>query len=467
MARIEREFVAARGPQTGYHTPGFMPRKPIPNIGSARIDGERFNSREFMDREWQHIWTKTWNIGCRVSELDEPGAFRVHQLGKESLLFVRGEDNVIRGFFNVCQHRGNTLCQAPQGVTDKFKCPFHGWEWNNDGTLKQVTHPRLFPQFAGGVPANELGLSALKVDLWGGWVWFNMDRNCVPLREYLGEAGRHLETYELEKFQFIDYKTFEWGGNWKHAHDAFNESYHFEALHPEFIQITEGFDVPIELLGMHSRMINFNMTVSEIQPESDVLTPMQSRFFGLDSDGFLGVGAVPAGYKGKLKDIHLEIIKRKREQQDHTYLPYKRMNDEQLVHQYHYTFFPGTTITSSPESSIVFRYRPHATDPNYCYYDFMITAHNPPGTPAPDVEHTSFKHGELPDYGKAFAGTFDPALAKVLSQDGSNMETMQQGTASDGFRGMILGEQEVRLRHFHQVIDRCLMGDYPWLSTSK
>jgi phenylpropionate dioxygenase-like ring-hydroxylating dioxygenase large terminal subunit len=463
MARIEREFIAARGPQRGYQTPGFLPRKPIPNIGSGRIDGERFNSPEFMEREWRHIWTKTWNIGCRESELDEAGAFRVHSLGKESLLFVRGADGVIRGFFNVCQHRGNVLCQAPQGVAEKFKCPFHGWEWNTDGKLRQVTHPRLFPQFADGVPHDELGLPPLRVDRWGGWVWFNMDKNCISLRDYLGEAGRHLETYEFEKYQFIDYKTFEWGGNWKHAHDAFNESYHFEALHPEFIQITEGFDVPIELLGMHSRMINFNMTVSEIQPESDALTPMQSRFFGLDSSGFLGVGGVPKGYQGKLKDIHLEIIKRKRAQQDSSYLPYKRMNDEQLVHQYHYTFFPGTTITSTPESSIVFRYRPHATDPNRCYYDFLITAHNPPGTPTPEVEHTSFKHGDLPDYGKAFAGTFDPALAKVLSQDGSNMETMQQGTASEGFRGMILGEQEVRLRHFHQTIDRCLMGDYPWL----
>ena len=454
MARIEKEFILARGPQKGYQTPAFLPRKPIPNIGSARIDGERFHSRDFMAREWQHIWTKTWNIGCRASELNEPGAFRVHSLGKESLLFVRGADDKIRGFFNICQHRGNILCQAPLGVTEKFKCPFHGWEWNIDGSLKQVMHPRLFPQFADGVPKKELGLPEIRVDLWGGWVWFNLDGNCVPLRDFLGEAGRHLETYELEKYQFIDHKTFEWGGNWKHAHDAFNESYHFESLHPEFNQITEGFDVPIELIGPHSRMINFNMTVSELLPESDVPTAQQRQFLGMDS---------LENYSGNMRDIHLEVIRRKRAAQDQTYLPYKRMNDEQLVHQYHYTFFPGTTITSSAEASIVFRYRPHASDPNFCYYDFLITAHNPPGTPERDVEHTSFKHNELPDYGKAFDGTFDPFMANVLSQDGSNMETMQQGTASDGFRGMILGEQEVRLRHFHQMIDRCLMGDYPWL----
>jgi phenylpropionate dioxygenase-like ring-hydroxylating dioxygenase large terminal subunit len=462
MARIEREFLAARGAQRGFATPGFLPRKAIPNIGLSRIDGERFTSREFMEREWTHVWSKTWNVACRVSELSEPGAYRVHDLGKESLLFVMGEDGKIRGFFNICQHRGNVLCQSSDGVAAKFKCPFHGWEWNVDGSLKQVMRPGLFPQFADGVPKKEFDLVGVQVALWGGWVWFNLDPNAIPLVDYLGEMGRHLETYELEKFTLIENKSFQWAGNWKHAHDAFNESYHFESLHPEFTQITEGYDVPIELIGMHSRMINFNMTVSELLEERKSPTSMQQKFFGIDADRVLGFGGVPTAYTGALKDIHLEIIKRKRAMQDSTHLPYKKMNDEQLVHQYHYTFFPGTTFTSTPEASFLFRYRPHATDPGLCYYDFLITAHNPPGTPVPEVHHRLYRHDELVDYADAFAGTFDPALAKVLAQDGSNMKTMQRGMSSQGFRGMILGEQEIRLRHFHQMIDRCLMGDYPW-----
>jgi len=463
MAKIERDFLAARGPQTGFKTPGFLPRKPIPDIGLMRVDGERFTSREFMEREWTHIWSKTWNVACRASELDEPGAYRTHTLGKESLLFVRGDDAKIRGFYNICQHRGNVLVQASEGLADKFTCPYHGWQFNVDGSLRQICRPNLFPQVASGIPKNEFDLVGIRTAEWGGWVWFNLDPGAIPLADYLGEAGRHLETYEFARYTLTDNKTFQWGGNWKHAHDAFNESYHFEALHPEFTEITEGYDVPIELLGVHSRMINFNMTVSELRPEGPTLTAMQQKFLGLDSRGFLGVGGVPAQYSGKLKDIHLEIVKRKRAMQDNTYFPYKNMNDEQLVHQYHYTFFPGTTITSTPEAAIMFRYRPHATDPGFCYFDFLITVHNPPGTSAPDVHHRLYKHDQLVDYADAFAGTFDPSLAKVLAQDGSNMVTMQQGMASRGFRGMVLGEQEVRVRHFHQMVDRCLMGDYPWL----
>ena len=107
----------------------------------------------------------------------------------------------------------------------------------------------------------------------------------------------------------------------------------------------------------------------------------------------------------------------------------------------------------------MFRYRPHATDPNISYYDFFITAHNPPGTPTPEYTHHVYRHDSLPDYAEAVRGTFDPVFTNALKEDGSNMPTMQRGVQSDAFKGMILCEQEVRIRHFHQTVDRFLMGD--------
>jgi hypothetical protein len=114
--------------------------------------------------------------------------------------------------------------------------------------------------------------------------------------------------------------------------------------------------------------------------------------------------------------VHLDIIKRKREMQHDTYLPYRHLNDEQLVHQYHYTFFPGTTFTQNAEVSLVFRYRPHETDPGRCYFDFLLTAHNPPGTVPPEVVHRSFRHDEIGEYARAFAGTFHPVLVNVCTE---------------------------------------------------
>jgi phenylpropionate dioxygenase-like ring-hydroxylating dioxygenase large terminal subunit len=455
MAKIEREFLERANPRTGdFKAREFMPRVKSADIGLERIGGERFYTQEFMQAEWDHVWTKTWQVATRVSDLAEPGSYFVHEIGKEQLLFVKGDDHVIRGFYNVCQHRGNRLVQSERGEIDVFTCPFHGWQWNNDGSLRTVSDPQFFRQFDDGVPTEELGLQTVKVDAWGGWLWFNLDPDSCSLKDYLGEPGEHLETYQFEDWSLIDYQTFEWDGNWKHAVDAFNESYHFASLHPDMIQFGEGHDVPIELLGIHSRMINFNRTVSEVVEDQDTITPLREHM------AVRGLGENVTSFQGSAKDIHLEAIRLRREVEDDSYLPYKDMNDEQLVHQYHYTFFPNSTFTQTPEGGVLFRYRPHATDPNKCYYDFLIMAHLPPGTPQPEVPpHRVHKHSDGGDYGPSFVGTFDPILANVLSEDGSNMVTMQNGVKSDSFKGMILCDQEVRLRHFHQTIDRFISGD--------
>ena len=461
MAQIERDFLDREEPtERDFQAPPFIPRKTNVDLGLDLLDGERYFSPTFMQSEWEKIWTKTLQLVTRVDELDEPGAFYVHELGKESFLFVRGDDNKIRGFYNACRHRGNRLCQTDSGVMESFTCPFHGWQWNNDGSLKKVSSPQLFRQFDNGVPEDELGLAVVKVEFWEGWLWFNMDLDAIPVKEFLGEAGSQLETYEFEKFSFIDYQTFEWNGNWKHAWDAFNESYHFESLHPDMIQFGEGHDIPIELLGIHSRMLNFNRTVSEVVKDQTTLTDIRAHMWGLEEDvNHVNTGENVVPFECAAKDVHLEEIRRRRASENESYLPFKRMNDEQLVHQYHYSFFPGTTFTQIPEFGAVFRYRPHATDPNICYYDFFILAHLPPGSPKPErPEHHIHRHVDGIDYIEAFEGTFDPVFAKVLSEDGSNMTTMQDGVKSDSFKGMILGDQEIRIRHFHKIVDDFLSG---------
>ena len=454
MPLVEAEFLHRADPTTGkFKAPPFLPRAKNKGLGLDRLDGDRYLSKEFMQAEWEHIWTKTWQLVTRVDDFEEPGAFFVHELGKESFLFVMGEDQQIRGFYNICQHRGNRLCISESGILDAFTCPFHGWQWNTDGSLKHVAAPEFFRQFDEGIPVDDLGLPPVKVDSWGGWLFFNMDLDACPVREYFGAIGTHLETYEFEKWHLIDYQTFEWEGNWKHAVDAFNESYHFAALHPDMVQFGEGHDIPIELWGIHSRMLNWNRTVSEVVDDRETLTPLRAHMMGDRRDKEGGTLDCAA------KDVHLLEISRRRAAQETSHLPFKHMNDEQLVHQYHYTFFPNTTFTQTPEGGAVFRYRPHASDPGKCYYDFFIVSHLPPGAPRRErPPHKIHKHAPGSDYADVFAGTFDPILANVLAQDGSNMPTMQAGVASDSFKGMILSEQEIRLRHFHQTVDDFIDG---------
>ena len=447
MAEIENDLLNIKDSlKREFKAEPFLPKKPIQDLGLSKVDGQRFSSKEFMNQEWNSIWKKTWQLVCRISDLENKGAFYIHELGKESFLIVKGDDGVIRGFYNVCQHRGNKLCQASIGATETFTCPYHGWQWNNDGSLKSISSPEFFRQFDEGVPYEELSLPKVKVDFWGGWLWINMDLDPkgIGLQEYLGDYGQHLESYEFENWDLIDYQSFEWNGNWKHAVDAFNESYHFASLHPDMIQISEGHDVPIELNGIHSRMLNYNDTVSEVVTgDRDSWTPLRLKMMSVNE-----------GYKGSAKDLHLSNIEMKRSQEE-DYPIYKQMNDEQLVHQYHYHFFPNATFTNKPENGLVFRFRPHATNPNKSYYDFFILVNkvfvdNKFARP----EHKLHKSNAPEVYQNAFDSTFNDVFSNVLAEDASNMETMQWGTKSDSFTGMNLCDQEIRIRHFHKTIDR-------------
>jgi phenylpropionate dioxygenase-like ring-hydroxylating dioxygenase large terminal subunit len=298
-----------------------------------------------------------------------------------------------------------------------------------------------------------LGLTPVRVELWGGWVWFNMNPQARSLREFLGEMAMHLEPYEFEKWDIVDYRTIEIACNWKHTVDSANESYHFLALHPQTAGWAEGYDTPNEIIGIHNRMLQMIGTVSAKGPSPDVPTPelklMMKSWLNIDPDT----------YTGRAKDVYLEVRRRKRAIQEQTYLPYRNMNDEQLSDLYHYTLFPNFILNIQPEMGTLFRIRPHATDPGRSYYDIFTVAYLPPGTPKPVYEHGRFRVDELKDFAAAFGDKMDPSAVQVQMQDVSNLMPIQQGCQSDSFKGGILGDQEIGVRHFHQVVDAFLSGE--------
>ena len=118
--------------------PGGTPahKYPDPDLGTDLIPKERYTSAEFMKLEWERMWTKTWMIGGRHEVIPEPGDWMSHEIGRESLIFVRQVDMSIKGFFNVCPHRGNRIvAKDASGSATTLKCRYHHWEWTPDGAL--------------------------------------------------------------------------------------------------------------------------------------------------------------------------------------------------------------------------------------------------------------------------------------------------------------------------------------------
>lgn len=426
-----------------YKTPTIDPNTPLPDLGDERLPAEPYHSPAYLALEWQRLWRRVWNMGPRLQELAEPGDFVIHTLGKESFIFLRDQQGTLRCYYNVCQHRGKRLLEGPPcGKADFLRCGFHGWSWNLDGTLKGVPDPGTYPQFRDGIPRQDLGLAEVRTGQWGGWVWFNLDDEAADLEQFLGVVPEQVAPYRLEDMVLYEYKTFLWDCNWKTAVDAFNESYHFRSLHPQMLRWSND-KARLELLGNHSRMINEYGTVSSPYQDAEELFPelkLWLSHYGMD----------PESYEGKAADVRLAKQAFSREVQDQVpYLPYAALTDEQLSDVYHYFVFPGFAMNIFAEGINGFRYRPHESDPNKMYYDLIMLVHQNPEEPAPTCEHKFY--GEPVEYASIADNPVGELVTDVLQQDADNVASVQAGIQSAGFRGAYLGDQEIRLRHFHQV----------------
>ena len=104
----------------------------------------------------------------------------MEEFGRESFLMIRQSDNKIRSFYNVCQHRGARLTFNDLGSTETFKCPYHGWQWRIDGELIEAQDAEDFPE---GNPCGKLKLEEVKTETFAGFIWINMDPECIGLKE--------------------------------------------------------------------------------------------------------------------------------------------------------------------------------------------------------------------------------------------------------------------------------------------
>ena len=97
------------------------------------LEGYRYTSRDFFEKEQERMWTKVWLLLGRESELPNPGDWQMEPVGAEEILMVRQKDGGVKAFYNVCQHRGNPLVEDHQGSVKRFVCKYHSWAYLPDG----------------------------------------------------------------------------------------------------------------------------------------------------------------------------------------------------------------------------------------------------------------------------------------------------------------------------------------------
>ena len=410
-------------------------KAPEPFMGTTLIPKERYTSKEYMELEWERMWTKVWNMAGRESDIANVGDYFTTELGSESLLIVREAEDKVRAFYNVCPHRGNQIRNPGMGHAESFQCAYHFFEFNLDGSKKFVPDEDTFTQ---GVP-QETALVEVPCDTWGGFVWFNMNPDCEPLEEFLDPVNQHLDPYHFEDYAIVADMTIEWDTNWKTSVDAFNEVYHVQGIHPQLLESLDDIHVQIDLYERHNRyLVPFGLVSPRYPNQQEITQPLR--------EFMIAAGINPETFPGGMGDVRPAMQEATKKSAAAQGVDVSELNDDQLSDDYHYYIFPSLTFNTNALNFLFFRQRPHATDPNKMYFDMQTYVRIPPGVDHPPRPiHSQYKHGEI-------------SIGLVMDQDSYNLPRVQKGMNSRAYKGLLINYRERRIRHMHKVLDNYLEG---------
>ena len=428
---------------------------PKQQLRGHKLEGYRYTSREFFEKEFNGMWAKVWLLLGRESEMENPGDWQKEDVGPESILMVRQEDGGIKAFYNVCQHRGNQLVSQEKGHVQRFVCRYHAWAFRPDGEL-------VFAQdadnFRLGNPCGKLNLKELRCETFGGFVWVNMDPDCIDLKTFLGPIWDDWSNYELDSWKRYLALTTTLPCNWKVVMDNFNESYHVPTVHKP-----QG--TPEERKRMHSgvdtRVQNTRFDLSN-EGHNRMIMPGGYAGVSRNEDGSIGEplasilnewGLNPEDFKGRGDETREALQNAKRSLgPSRGYSHYEKLADEQFTDAFHYTLFPNFAVSLWADGFHFLRVRPHPTDPEQCVFDNWWYASQPEGETAPIrttaeiierdavVEHEVFEPGEK-------------SMGRTIDQDVEIFTLQQISMRSRGYEGAYLADQESRVERYHELID--------------
>ena len=175
---------------------------------------------------------KTLPILVGVSqEIPEAGDFKTLEILGVPLLITRQKDGNAKVLMNVCTHRGMTLTSKPCGNQKMFSCPYHGWTFKSDGSLRAIADA---PKF-GEVCEGSRDLVQFPCHEEGGLIFAVLDaQSDINIREYLGDMMDDVAAKGMDQWTYVGNRPI-YGPNWKVAYDGYLEGYHFKAAHPETI----------------------------------------------------------------------------------------------------------------------------------------------------------------------------------------------------------------------------------------
>jgi phenylpropionate dioxygenase-like ring-hydroxylating dioxygenase large terminal subunit len=177
--------------------------------------------------EKEKIFRRTWQVVGRASQVANAGDYFTTELMGEPLLFARGNDGKLRGFYNVCRHRAGPPAEGC-GSRKLFRCGYHGWTYGLDGTLISATEI----EGVEGFREEDFALSQVRAEERFNLVFANLDTEAPPLWESLGELAEQAGKFPFAEMKLFERRTYAMKCNWKTYVDNYLEGYHLPSVHP-------------------------------------------------------------------------------------------------------------------------------------------------------------------------------------------------------------------------------------------
>src|SRR5256712_6198995 len=195
---------------------------------ASTIPAPWYVDSRIAELESKTVFSKSWQMVGRVDQLEKPEQFVTASVAGEPIVVVRGDDNVLRGFFNVCRHHAAAVLTEPCGQASILHCPYHGWNYGLDGALKGM------PAFEGvkNFDRQKNGLMSVKADIWEGFAFVNLDPQAMSLKDFLGGLMQRVAPLGISKLHFFDRRSYNIHCNWKVFVDNYLDGgYHVPHLH--------------------------------------------------------------------------------------------------------------------------------------------------------------------------------------------------------------------------------------------
>ena len=198
------------------------------------LDARYYVDPSLFERERHAIFRSHWHMLGPTAQLKEPRAYLAVDAAGWKLFALRGRDGVLRGFHNVCRHRGARLLGEGTGTCHTLRCPYHHWVYGEDGALRQVP---FFGEDA-SFDARDWPLQPAQLGEWRGLLFIAINPE-LSLMDQLGDLPEEVESFPLESYVAVEEKSFLMRSNWKTYTDNFVEGYHIPGIHPGFMKVID------------------------------------------------------------------------------------------------------------------------------------------------------------------------------------------------------------------------------------